>query len=121
MTWSVCESRLSRSHTACEPQQSSAISTGGCSGVALLTRRTKMVTPMMRMIKIDMSMMSIIFCDFFGWIHTESVYFLGREHLACRYLYSIFKFWIFKSGVHTESVYFYFIPICFRLRFSLIF
>jgi hypothetical protein len=57
----------------------------------------------------------------FGWIHTESVYFLGKEHLACRYLYSIFKFWIFKSGVHTESVYFYFIPICFRLRFSLMF
>jgi hypothetical protein len=44
-------------------------------------------------------------CTKFGWIHNESVYFLGKVHLACRYLYSIFKFWIFKSGVHTESVY----------------
>jgi hypothetical protein len=27
-------------------------------------------------------------------------------HLACRYLYSIFKFWIFEDGIHNESVYF---------------
>ena len=31
-------------------------------------------------------------CTKFGWIHNESVYFLGKVHLACRYLYSIFKF-----------------------------
>ena len=73
MTWSVCERRLSRSHTACEPQQSSAIWTGGCSGVVLLTRRTKMVTPMMRMIKIDMSMMSIIFFVIFSVGYTLRV------------------------------------------------
>ena len=60
MIWSVCESRLSRSQTACEPQQSSAISTGGCSGVTLLTRRTKMVTPMIRIIRMAMRIASII-------------------------------------------------------------
>ena len=38
-------------------------------------------------------------------IHTESVYFRGKVRVACRYLYSIFKFWIFKIGIHTESVY----------------
>ena len=26
------------------------------------------------------------------WIHTESVYFWGRVRVACRLLYSIFKF-----------------------------
>ena len=80
MIWSVCESRLSRSHTACEPQQSSAISTSGCSGVTLLTRRTKIVTPMMRMIKIDMSMMSIIFFVIFfvGYTLRVCIFILCR-------------------------------------------
>ena len=41
---------------------------------------------------------------FFMVIHTESVYFWGKEHLACRYLYSIFKLRIFKDWIHTESV-----------------
>jgi hypothetical protein len=26
------------------------------------------------------------------WIHNESVYFEGKVKVACRYLYSIFKF-----------------------------
>lgn len=60
MIWSVCESRLSRSHTACEPQQSSAIWTGGCSGVTLLTRRTKIVTPIIRIIRIVIRIVSIM-------------------------------------------------------------
>jgi hypothetical protein len=41
----------------------------------------------------------------FGWIHNESVYFLGKVHLACRYLYSIFKFGKILERIHNESVY----------------
>ena len=33
------------------------------------------------------------------------MYFLVCLHLACRLLYSIFKFWIFEDWIHTESVY----------------
>ena len=34
---------------------------------------------------------------YFLTIHTESVYFEGSEKVACRLLYSIFKFWNFRN------------------------
>ena len=102
MIWSVCESRLSRSHTACEPQQSSAISTGGCSGVTLLMRRTKIVAPMMRIIRIVMSMISAIFlCVFFERYTMRVCIDGGRVRVACRLLYPIFKFgWCCEVDTH---------------------